>query len=114
MVTDAGEELLDLVHDGVRIADPGLVIVAGELDEPGAGDMLGDVAALLHPDRPVAGPVQDESGHADQGQHVPGVDLPVHPEDRQDCAWAGARTLVASYPVTVRRVAGEARRIQLY
>ena len=43
----AGHEPLDLVDDGVLIADKRQVILARQLDEPRAGNAAGDVAAFL-------------------------------------------------------------------
>jgi hypothetical protein len=36
----AGQELLDLVHHRVAVADPRPVVVSGQLDEARAGDAL--------------------------------------------------------------------------
>ena len=43
----AGQELLDLVKHGIAVAEPGHVVVARQLDEACAGNLLGDVAAVV-------------------------------------------------------------------
>ena len=73
----AGEELLDLVDDVVRVPERH-VRVARELDEPRAGDVRGDVAALLDPRVAVAEAVDDERRRLDRRQHVANVGLRVH------------------------------------
>ena len=44
---DAGDERLDLGDHRVEVAGPDEVVGAGQLDVPGVGDVLGEVAAVL-------------------------------------------------------------------
>ena len=98
-VPDAGQELLDLVEDRVRVVRPGQVIDAGQLDEPGSRDLLGHVAAAADRERPIAGAVEDERRHADRWQHVADVDLGVHLEQRQRRR-LGSRPSAGAAPTT--------------
>ena len=50
--------------------------------QPGAGDVLGDVAPLLDPEQPVAAAVHDQRRDPDGGQRVPHVDQGVHVHQR--------------------------------
>ena len=60
------------------------MIAAGELDVAGAGDRLGQVAALLDRDHPVVVAVDDQAGDVDRRQDRADVHLPVevHQRDR--------------------------------
>ena len=61
-VARSGQELLDLVDDGVLIAKPPQVVDAGELDKFRAGDSVGQVAAVVDRDQAVAGSVATMMG----------------------------------------------------
>jgi hypothetical protein len=78
--THAGHELLDLVQHDVLVADPRDVVVARQLEEPRVRDVAGDPAALVDTRLAVTGAVHDERRHVDRRQHVPNVDLRVHPQ----------------------------------
>jgi hypothetical protein len=54
------------------------VIGARHLDEPGAGDPLGDVPALVDVHVGVVCPVDQDRRNPDRGQDLPDVDLRVH------------------------------------
>lgn len=69
----AGEELLDLGQDPVRIAEPGQVVGAVDLEVPRARDVVGEVPTALHRNDVVAG-VDDQGGHGDRRQDRPDVD----------------------------------------
>ena len=51
--SDPGQELLDLAQDRVRVADPGEVVIAGQLHKRGIGNALGEVTASSHRDHPI-------------------------------------------------------------
>ncbi len=61
----AGEELLDLLDDRVLIADPGEVVLPGQLNVLRAGNALRGVAAALDTADAVARAVHDEGGNPD-------------------------------------------------
>ena len=44
----AGEELLDLGQDRVGLGEPGCVVRAVDLEVPRAGNVVGEVPAVLH------------------------------------------------------------------
>ena len=73
LAADAAERLDETLDHGdnfVLIADKRQVIAAGQLDEAGAGDPRGQVAAFLDQQTAIAGPVQHERRHADQRQYL--------------------------------------------
>ena len=59
-VTVSGDELLDLVDQRIHIPHKGDNVIAGELDEAGSGDMVGDVATVLDGRGQGVAPVQDQ------------------------------------------------------
>ena len=76
-------------------ADPGQMVVAGELHERRSGDAFGEVPARLDGDHPVARAVDDERRDADGAQDRPDIDLGVHPGQRDRGPRAGAHPDVA-------------------
>ena len=79
-MTGAGQELLDLVEPRVGITRVEQVVVPGELDQPGAGDVLGEEAAVPDADPPVPAPMQDQRGHLNRTEDVAGIELPCRLE----------------------------------
>src|SRR5262245_38746740 len=65
---------------------------AWELDQLRARDVLRQVASMLHVDNAVAGSVQDESGYAGGGEHVPHIDFAIHSHD------CGCRARTCRFP----------------
>src|SRR3954467_6749717 len=109
----AGQELLDLVGDCVRVAGGDPVIRARKLDELRAGDPGREITALRHVDVVVAGPVEDERRDLDRGEDVPDVDVRVHAEESRGCARArGAPEVLLEVPHE-RLVADAARCVVL-
>ena len=88
---DAREELLDLVDDRVGIARPDEVLVAGELDELRARDLLR--RSSVPPRRSTSrSPARWRTsvGTRIVGRTLADVDLRVHPQERDGGARAGA------------------------
>src|SRR5262249_19147868 len=92
---DTGQELLHLTKQGIRFTSPRQGVRARELDQLRARDVLGQGLRLFaRRNRSLAGPppgggtvpkacvpaVEDERLRADRRQHVPDVDLAVHPQ----------------------------------
>jgi hypothetical protein len=65
-----GEELLDLIDQGIGVTGEEQVVVTVEFPVGGIGDVLGQVAAVLHPHLPISSPVQHQRRSLDGGQHV--------------------------------------------
>src|ERR1700682_2414080 len=61
----AREELLELIDDRVAVADTVEVVCAGELDEPGARDVPGQVTSLFDIGNPIVDPVHDQGWNPD-------------------------------------------------
>ena len=80
------EECLELADGGVHIAEPQEVVVPGELDEPGSGDVVGEVASSRQRIDAVTGPMQHQGRDMDRLEHGPNVGLRVHGLQRQGCA----------------------------
>ena len=70
----AGEELFDLGEDPVRIAEPGQVVRAIDLEVPRARDVLGRIAARLHRYDGVLAGMDDQGWRGDRRQDRPHVD----------------------------------------
>ena len=83
----------------------GKVVAALELDVLRVGDVLGEVAAGLDRDHPVAGAVDHERGHADRGQDVADVDLhrDAKPRERRRRRSRRSGTPARTTPRTARR-----------
>ena len=70
----AGDELLDLVEQRVRVADEVDVVVAGQLDVARARYVLGQVAGVGDVDQAVAAAVHDQRRDPDRRKHRAHVD----------------------------------------
>src|SRR5262245_54024320 len=97
-VSDAGQEFLDLIQDGLRVATPRQVVDARELHVPGTVDVLGEVATEADIDSSVATAVQHEGRHPNRRQDVAHVDLVVHTGHRQGRRWTRAHAEVPRPP----------------
>src|SRR5437667_937302 len=109
-VAGASEEFLDLVQDGVGVADPCEMVDAGKLDESRARNALGEVAAAADCDASVAGAMEDERRDVNGGQDVPDIDLERHLQDRPRSSRTGAESQVLAPPSFEPIVIGHARR----
>jgi hypothetical protein len=85
---DARDKLLDGAENGILIADEGQVVFTRQLDEAGARDALGDVAALADLEAAVAGAMDHQSRHAHQREDGANIDLGVHMRERDGGAGA--------------------------
>jgi hypothetical protein len=72
------QERLDLVQRSIQLRRGHRLPPAGDLDEPGAGDSICQVACPADRRDRVVAAVDDQRRHPDRGQHVPNVDLAVH------------------------------------
>ena len=64
-VAGAGQELLHLVDQLLGALAPGQVVAAGQLDQLGVRQVLGEPAAVADVHEPVEAAVQHERGHLD-------------------------------------------------
>jgi hypothetical protein len=111
--TDAGQERLDLAHDGVQVTGPDHVVDARELDEHRAVDVLGEVASMLHAEPTCVGPVDDEGRHPDEPEDGSEVALVDEPDDGDGAARARGLALVTCPRLAEAGVSGEARREEI-
>ena len=74
LVPRAGQELLDLAQQAVRVAEREHVVPALQLHVPSARNLRRDVAGVLDLQEAVLGPVHHERRHPDRGQHVAHVE----------------------------------------
>jgi hypothetical protein len=70
----AGQELLDLVGDGVKITCPEDEVIARQFDPASTRDVLREVATVLNADHAVAAAVHHEGGNGDAGKYRPDID----------------------------------------
>jgi hypothetical protein len=77
----AGEELLYPGQDPVGIGEPGHVVRAVDLEPLRAGDVVGEVPAVLHRNGGVVAGMDDEGGCSERRQDRPDID----PEHRFQC-----------------------------
>ena len=85
-----GQELLDLVEDGVGVVTERQMILARQLHVPGAGNAAGEEATGVDVDGLVTPRMQDQGGDLDGGQHVADVDVTIHSEQTRRRGWTGA------------------------
>ena len=84
----AGEELLDLVHDVVAPARcVRQRVAAGEHDQAGVGNVVGEVLGGLDRNIGVVRPVDDERRRLDVRQDAADVHLTCHLEQRRRRPW---------------------------
>ena len=67
----SGEELLNFIDNGIRVADPPQVILAWKLGELGARNMLSEITALADVERAITGPMEDKGRHPNDRQDRP-------------------------------------------
>ena len=108
LLPDTAQELRDRLDRLIRV-DERSMVVPRQLDQLCAGNTLGHVATVLDRDG-IVDPVNEQRRQADDRQHVPDVDLHVHPMELADRRRACALPLEPRPPVDVRLVAGVARR----
>jgi hypothetical protein len=106
---DTGEELLDLVEQGVGVVREEQVVGALELDKLGPRDAVGEVATHLDAHHPVVPAVEHERRHLDRGQHFADVQLRIEREYVADHAGAGGHALQPRPPPPQVGVAAPAR-----
>ncbi len=85
----ARQEGRDRVEDVFLVAGKWQVILPRQFDERRSGDARGEVTALLDVQASVAGAVQHERRHLDQGENVANVDFCVHSRQCDSGARAG-------------------------
>jgi hypothetical protein len=66
-----GEELLDLVENGVLIPCPRVLVDPRKLNVLRVGDLLGEIPAMIDAPHAIARAVDHEAGDADRRQDVP-------------------------------------------
>ena len=111
--SDAGEKLLDLAQNLFGVADPGQVVIAGQLHVSRARYPLGKVAAGACGNHAILVPVQHERRHADGGKDGSNVDLCVHHGKRNHRRGARTESEVARPGLAEAGVVRLARRSRL-
>src|SRR5829696_7242523 len=105
---DPGQELLDGVQGELGGLPGQGPVGAGQLDQPGVGDVLGQVAAVLDREQGEVAAVQHQGGRLDQGQEGSHVDLEQGPQEGVGGPGAGHRALHPGHPAAEALVAGAA------
>jgi hypothetical protein len=105
---DPGQELLDVAQDQLRGLPGQRAVGAGQLDQPGVGDVLGQVAAVLDREELEVPAVQHQRRRLDQREQRPDVHLEQGPQEDVDGAGAGDRALDPGHPAPEPLVTGPA------
>ena len=79
-----GQELLDLINQGVGVAHKEQVVVARKDDKSSAGDVLGQVLASTQVDVTVSLPMHDQGGNRDGGEKRANIGFVNGPDDFSD------------------------------
>ena len=103
------QKLFDAEDDGVCITHPRVVVIAGKLGEPRAGDPLSQVTAPLDETARIAGPMDDQRRHLDGRQYVSDIDLRSHAHESERGAWTGGPAHLAGKSPTLMLVARDRR-----
>src|SRR6266550_3368945 len=109
-VAGTGEEFLDLIQDGVGVADPRDMVDAGKLDVSRVRYSLSHVARAAHVDAPIARAMEDERRDVNGRQDVADIDRERHFQDRPRRSRTGAESQVLAPPSLEPIVIGHARR----
>src|SRR5829696_1979284 len=107
-LADPGQELLDGVQGELGGLPGQGPVGAGQLDQPGVGDVLGQVAAVLDREQGEVAAVQHQGGRLDQGQEGSHGDLEQGPQEGVGGPGAGHRALHPGHPAAEALVAGAA------
>ena len=83
-VTDARQELLDLAQDGLAVAHPGKMIVAGQLDVLRTANTLGEVSAARDTVHEIPLAMNDERRDANGREDAPRVGVGDHADQCAD------------------------------
>ena len=102
----AGDELFDLGGDCFAVAKVRNVVLAGEFDVAGVGDVFCEVAAVLGSEPMVVGAVDDEGRDLNDGQDGTDVASELQVEDGFCDCGAGGTAQRPGDPVMVRVVIG--------
>ena len=97
------EEAFDRFEYRIRV-DPRDVVDAGDLDQAGGRNVLGEEARVTDADLGIVTAMHDERGHVDAREHVADVDLRVHLDQRAHGTRARGRTGPALPPFGHRGV----------
>src|ERR1700730_18640952 len=84
-------EAFDCVEHGLLSPRKEPMIIAVELNELGAGDLAGHIAACRNAHGPIVAAVQHQRGHGNPWQEVSQVGVAPRPERGPDAAGTGSR-----------------------
>ena len=109
LATGAGEEALDLVQGGLDRIQVGVVISAPDLDIAGAGDVIGEVAALARLGPDLLRALEDQRRDCDRSEQGADVDGPVPLHHRAYGPRRADEPLESSVPAPERLVLSRVR-----
>ena len=105
----SGEELLDFIHKSIGVAKEEQMVIAGQFDVLGAGNVFGHVPTCPHPDEAVPFSMKDQCGHRQVGQEMAFISPKGDPHSFRDDLGIGAETLGPRVPTVERGIAFPAR-----
>jgi hypothetical protein len=107
-VAHPGQELLDVAEGELGCLPDQGAVGAGQLDQPGVGEVLGQVASVLDREQREVAAVQHQRRRLDQRQQRAHVHLEQGPQDDVDRPGAGHGALHPGHPAAEPLVAGPA------
>src|SRR5206468_4112333 len=102
------DEALDRVEHRILIADERKMIVARQLDEAAARNVLGEMAPLFERHRSISCSVNQQSRYVNHREDVPHVDLAVHSRQRQRRTWTRSHSQIGRPPLPELRIVAAA------
>jgi hypothetical protein len=91
---NAGEELPNLLDDGIRVASPWKVVLTWKIDVAGVRDLFGHPSSRPPIDHTVPVSVEHQRRHAQGRQHATYIDVEEHAEERSQAIGADAGAAV--------------------
>ena len=69
----ASQEFLDLIDERVLVADEREMVVTGQFDKFGAGDVFRKIAAIFDAYYGIAATMKHQGWYTNRGEHVPDI-----------------------------------------
>src|SRR6266536_2785276 len=104
---NAGEELPNLLDDGIGVASPRKVVLTWKIDVAGVWDLFGHPTSRPPIDHTVPVSVEHQRRHAQGRQHATYIDVEEHAKERSQAIGADAGAAVTAQPLLGSGIIGE-------